>query len=59
MNSQDRTIAVLLIHLGYKQNRIASLFDVNQGRIAELSTGQTPVQKPRLRAKPIMMVEKF
>lgn len=32
---QDRGVCALLLALGYTQHRIASFFDVNQGRIAE------------------------
>ncbi len=41
MNNKDKAVALMLVELGYAQHRIASLFDVNQGRISELATGQT------------------
>lgn len=33
-------IAKLLIDVGFQHKRVAALFDCNQGRIAEIATGQ-------------------
>lgn len=33
----DRSIIIYLLRLGFHEKRIAALFDVNQGRIAEVS----------------------
>lgn len=32
-----------LLDAGWYQNRIAALFDVNQGRISEIKTGKYPL----------------
>ena len=40
MTDLDIAVAKMLLRCGYAQHRIASLFDVNQGRIAEISTGE-------------------
>ena len=45
-SDQDAAVIRLLWTMGYKQHRIASLFDCTQGRITEIVTGQkAPPQK--------------
>tara|TARA_Y100000310_G_C20495478_1_gene721324 strand:- start:561 stop:689 length:129 start_codon:yes stop_codon:yes gene_type:complete len=39
MTELDIQIVKMLLALGHKQQSIAALFDVNQGRIAEISCG--------------------
>lgn len=39
MADTDKAIAVLLVSLGFHHKRIAALFDVDQGRIAEIVRG--------------------
>ena len=43
MGESDKAIAILLVSLGFQHKRIAALFDVNQGRIAEIVRGVSSV----------------
>lgn len=40
LSPSDIAIVKLLLTQGFHQKRIASLFDVNQGRIAEINSGR-------------------
>lgn len=50
LDSTDAAVVKLLMELGFQHKRIAALFDVNQGRIAEIGTGQRHSQVESLRA---------
>lgn len=39
LSPSDAAIVVLLASMGFQHKRIAALFDVNQGRIAEIVRG--------------------
>lgn len=53
-NSKDRAVAIMLLQMGYKQHRIAGFFDVNGGRIAELSTATIVYKKPGSKPNKVM-----
>lgn len=53
LDEQDAAVIKLLLAEGFAQKRIAALFDVNQGRISEINSGNkfTHVQTPKMRWK--------
>lgn len=48
LTKQDAVIIKTLLYLGFQHKRIASLFDVNQGRIGDINTGKVFRDEDRL-----------
>ncbi len=46
LTAGDAALILHLVHLGFQHKRIAGLFDVNQGRIAEI-VGRANLPRPR------------
>ena len=51
LTETDASVIRMLCELGFQQKRIAALYDVNQGRIAEIATGQKFEDAPVLEVK--------
>lgn len=48
LSAEDVAVVKTLLYMGFQQKRIAALFDVNQGRIAEINNGRVHVGVDRL-----------